>query len=228
MNNRRTVSYTLTTCSFAVRTAVASLFAMGLGMGGCSSTESVGSVDVIALGAKPLLFETDFLTSAYVVKDSEDSFWFSTVPFDALLAHEQGTPLKNAVFLHAQLVWTPKPGLTPLDSTATNLVTRLIVVSDGEVALYGGAAFARPSGEPGTESMELEIAGGTLTMLAKTKGFNDLISPAGLSGTLSAPYAPENANRWRRSLSQFVTNALGESMWVFETKASPRMTLVSR
>jgi hypothetical protein len=76
--------------------------------------------------------------------------------------------------------------------------------------------------------MELEIAGGTLTMLAKTKGFNDLISPAGLSGTLSAPYAPENANRWRRSLSQFVTNALGESMWVFETKASPRMTLVSR
>jgi hypothetical protein len=104
--------------------------------------------------------------------------------------------------------------MTPLDPTATNLVTRVVVVSEGEVGLYGGAAFARPSGEPGSEEMELVVEGGTLSLLSKTKGFHDLLSPVGLTGTFVARHAPDDAGRWRRALAQFVTNALGTSTWV--------------
>jgi hypothetical protein len=62
--------------------------------------------------------------------------------------------------------------------------------------------------------MSLEIEGATLTLLDKTPGFHDLLSPVGLDATLHAPLAPEEANRWRRGVSQFATNALGKSMWV--------------
>lgn len=181
---------------------------------GCSSAEPVGRAEIVALGSSPLLFEREFVVGSYATKESEDSFWFSDVPLDRLLSHTDSAPLTDAVFLHAQLIWLPKPGLTPLDPSATNLVVRVLIVSDGQVGLYGGAGFARIDGEPGEEEVEIEVEGGTLTLLEKTAGFNDLLSPAGFSGTFAARFAPEDAVKWRRALSQFATNAFGKSMWV--------------
>lgn len=189
------------------------------GMHGCSTfdgffEEKPGTVELVALGAKPLLLGRELVSSAYVRKESEDSYWFSDVPFESLLAHERGERLENALFVHAQLLWTPKPGLTPLDSTATNLALRVVVVSGGELGIYGGAGFARPDGDPTVGPMTLAVEGATLTLLERTAGFHDLLSPAGFEATLHAPLAPEEANRWRRGVSQFATNALGKSMWV--------------
>jgi hypothetical protein len=65
--------------------------------------------------------------------------------------------------------------------------------------------------------MSIEVEGATLTLLEKTAGFHDLLSPAGFEASLRAPLAPEEANRWRRGVSQFATNALGKSMWVRDT-----------
>lgn len=183
-------------------------------LAGCAGTETVGRAELVALGSTPLSFEREFVVGAYATKESEDSFWFSDVPLSALLAHSEATPIKDAVFLHAQLIWLPKPGMTPLDPSATNLVVRIVIVSDGEVGLYGGAGFARIDGEPGKERVEISVEGGTLTLLEKTGGFNDLLSPAGFSGTFAADFAPEESARWRRALSQFATNAFGKSMWV--------------
>lgn len=183
-------------------------------LAGCSGNEAVGRAEFVALGSAPLLFEREFIVGSYATRESEDSFWFSDVPLEQLLAHSENTPVKDAVFLHAQLIWIPKPGLTPLDPAATNLVVRALIVSDGEVGLYGGAGFARIDGEPGEERVEIEVEGGTLTLLEKTAGFNDLLSPAGFSGTFAAGFAPEDAAKWRRALSQFATNAFGKSMWV--------------
>jgi hypothetical protein len=197
----------------------AALLSACLFVQGCASIdrffeESPGSVELIGLGARPVFLGRALVAGAYVRKESEDSYWFSDVPFESLLAHERGEPLQDALFVHAQLLWTPKPGLTPLDSTATNLALRVVVVSRGEIGIYGGAGFARPDGDPTVGPMSLEIEGATLTLLDKTPGFHDLLSPVGLDATLHAPLAPEEANRWRRGVSQFATNALGKSMWV--------------
>ena len=180
----------------------------------CSSLESVGEAELVALGSAPLRFETAFREGVYAVRDAEDSFWFSTVPLEALYAHEKGTPLEEAVFLHAQLLWTPEAGKTPVSESATNLVTRVVVVSGGKVGVYGGAAFARLEGERGEGSVELDIRGGTLSLLEHGEGFHDLLSPAGLTAVVRATPSPNDANRWRRAVSQFVTNALGRSTWV--------------
>ncbi|MFM7261284.1 MAG: hypothetical protein ACKO3W_11835 [bacterium] len=195
---------------------------LAISLQGCTSFDGIfeertGEIELVSLGATPLVLGRELVTGAYVRKESEDSYWFSDVPFDALLAHERGTPLENALFVHAQLLWTPKPGLTPLDTTATNLALRVVVVSGGEVGIYGGAGFARPDGDPTVGPMSLEIEGATLTLLEKTGGFHDLLSPAGFDATLRAPLAPDDANRWRRGVSQFATNALGKSMWVNAT-----------
>ena len=189
------------------------------GLSGCSAFDgafdrNVGDVELVALGSRPLILGREMVSASYVRKESEDSFWFADVPLEALLAHEQGTPLKNAMFVHAQLLWYPKPGMTPLDSTATNLTLRVVIVSEGELGIYGGAGFARPKGDPATGPMTLDVEGGTLTLLEKTEGFHDLLSPVGFESTLTAPLAPEVANRWRRTVSQFATNALGRSIWV--------------
>lgn len=206
------------------RVAIATLLFAGA-LQGCSTLdglfkETPGKVELVALGAKPLLLGRELVAAAYVRKESEDSYWFSDVPFEALLAHERGEPLQNALFVHAQLLWTPKPGLTPLDSTATNLALRVVVVSGGELGIYGGAGFARPDGDPTVGPMSIEVEGATLTLLEKTAGFHDLLSPAGFEATLRAPLAPEEANRWRRGVSQFATNALGKSMWVRDSSPS--------
>ena len=189
---------------------------------GCASHETVGEAELVSLGPKRLAFDRAFIECSYASREAEHSFWFSDVPLASLLAHDAGTPLVDGVFLHAQLIWLPLPGRTPLDPTATNLVTRVLIVSNGESGLYGGAAFARLDGEPGDETMTLEIEGGTLTLLEKTDGFVDLLSPVGLDATLTASLRPEEASRWRHALSQFATNAFGRSMWVSAPREDPR------
>lgn len=201
---------------------------IGLGLQGCTGPDTVGRAELVALGSAPLLFEREFVVGSYATKESEDSYWFSDVPLSALLAHTSETPLKDAVFLHAQMIWIPKPGLTPLDPAATNLVVRILIVSDGEVGLYGGAGFARIDGDPGDEKVEIEVEGGTLTLLERTDGFNDLLSPAGFSGTFAANLAPDDASRWRRALSQFATNAFGRSMWVDGSEAGASTDALAR
>lgn len=186
---------------------------------GCRSIPSGGAVEVRALGSAPLELSQEFAEGVFTSLPSEESYWFSDISLegsvDRFVAEfaGEGAERPSAAFLHAQLVWTPEPGKTPLDADATNLVLRLVIVSKGEVGIYGGAAFATPSGGDG-EPRSLAIEGGTLTLLEKTEGFHDLLSPARLTGTLTARLDEGAASRWRRALSQFATNALGRPTWV--------------
>lgn len=193
----------------------------------CAQRGQAGTIELSALGSKPLVLERALQFGHYAQLESEISFWFSDVPFETLATHSATEPMQDAVFLHAQLVWEPEPGRTPLASTATNVVTRVVIVSGGEIGLYGGAAFARPRDAIGDEQLEIVLRGGTLTLLAHTPGFHDLLSPVGLHGTLTASCSTEETNRWRRGVSQLVTNALGRSMWVSNEQSSPTAGLLS-
>lgn len=190
-------------------------------LGGCAGEGVGGRTTLVGLNSRALAFERELSSAAYAVRDAEDSFFFGDVPLSALLEHGSERPLRNAVFVHVQLIWKPKPGMTPVDATATNAVTRVLIVSEGEVGLYGGAGFANLEGEPGEQEIALEIEGGTLTLLERTAGFNDLLSPAEFSAELRAPLAPEESARWRRALAQFATNVFGKSLWVDGREASP-------
>lgn len=177
----------------------------------CTSAQG-GDMRLSALGARRLVLERPVREGVFADLESEYGFWFSDIALDGLSS--TAAPIESAVVVHAQMVWKPEPGRTPLSATATNTVLRVMVVSKGEVGIYGGAGFARPLGELADDVLEIDLKGGTLTLLHATKGFHDLLSPADLTGVLKARRSTEDVQRWRRAASQFATNAMGKSMWV--------------
>lgn len=180
-------------------------------LGACTSGQG-GDMRLSALGARRLVLERPVREGVFADLDSEHGFWFSDIALDGLSTGS--TPIESAVVVHAQMVWKPEPGRTPLSATATNTVLRVMVISRGEVGIYGGAGFARPAGRLDDDVVEIDLTGGTLTLLHATKGFHDLLSPAELTGVLRARRSADDVQRWRRASSQFATNALGKSMWV--------------
>ena len=84
-----------------------------------------------------------------------------------------------------------------MDASATNLTIRHLVAAGPVVGLYGGAGYGRPDGEPGGERFSLRIADSTLRLLAASEGFEDLLSPARLTGRVSATLDAESVARVR-------------------------------
>ena len=147
---------------------------------------------------------------AYRVEAAQTSMYLSDRTLDELLSGD----VQEARILHAQLLWIPKPGTTPVDPTATNVTLRLVLLTDGELGVYGGAGFAWPNGTPGEGPIELDLVGSTLTLLHSTENFRDLLSPVLLLGSMRAPLAPVETLRFRQAASQLVTNKLGETQWI--------------
>ncbi len=183
-------------------------------------TAQGGDIRLSALGARRLVLERPVREGVFADLESEHGFWFSDLSLDGLSS--AAAAIESAVVVHAQMVWKPEPGRTPLSATATNTVLRVMVISKGEVGIYGGAGFARPLGELADDVLEIDLKGGTLTLLHATKGFHDLLSPAELTGVLKARRSTDDVQRWRRASSQFATNAMGKSMWVSDDESPAR------
>jgi hypothetical protein len=179
-----------------------------IALAGCSLFDRPPTMT--SLDAKPVSLELSYLESSYIVQASETSMLFSNVSLQELL---DGPPQTGSV-LHAQILWGPKPGYTPVDPTATNVTLRWIVFSGGEVGVYGGAGFCWPRGTLGKGDYSISIEASTLSLIASTAGFVDLASPASITGTFSATFEPERAIRLRQAVSQLVTDAIGRPYWV--------------
>lgn len=163
-----------------------------------------------ALGPAPATLEGTLPYGSYANLPAEQSFFLSDVPLEAIL--EGG--VQEGQFLHCQLIWLPKPGMTPVDPTSTNVVLRYVVVSEGQVGVYGGGGFAWPRGKPGSAPMSLVVRGSSLALVACTEGFVDPLTPARLTGTIFVDLNETTTRQYRRGVSQIVTDAMGESRWV--------------
>ncbi len=194
----------------------AAVFTCALLQASCISNHASGRVEMISKAENPVRVDMRFEHGSYSVEPSDTSFYLSNLTLEELLEK----PKSDAQILHAQLLWTPKPGATPVDPTATNLTLRLAIFVDGELGIYGGAGFAWPSGSVGEGPVELEIVGSTLTLLQSTEGFRDLLSPVLLVGQISAPLDPVRTLRTRQAASQMVTDRLGRTQWVREALSS--------
>jgi hypothetical protein len=167
-------------------------------------------IRVEGLGESPVRVDGLLPHGAYGSTPSEETAFAGDVPLESLAAGG----VKEAQFLHAELIWVPDAGRTPIGPNVTNVVLRYVIVANGEVGLYGGAGFAWPRGTIGSGPLSLVIVGSSMTLLARTDGFVDLLSPAQLTGTVWVPFAPDKARVYRRGVSQLVTDALGVSRWV--------------
>jgi hypothetical protein len=178
---------------------------------GCSGGGRRGPLRTQSLGDDPVFLSADLPTVVYVHHPDEGtSFLMSDIPVEDLLA---GTAASGQV-IHIELLWKPKAGKTPIVSSATNVRIHHVVLTGGEVGLYGGAGFAMPRGTPGDRRMRLSLYDATVRLLESTEGFHDPLSPARVSGTIDAELDPLLARKIQRAASQLVTNAMGRSMVV--------------
>lgn len=177
---------------------------------GCSITPG-GVVEIAGSGDTAVRLTSTFENGTYAIEPAQTTVVFSDIPYEELA---MGTA-KNGRFLHIEVLWRPKAGRTPVEPSSTNLSIRFVVVSNGEVGVYIGGGFAWiDGGKEADEFIGLEITGASVSLVDKTPGFVDLLSPATLIGELGAQKNAENARATRRAASQFVTNRLGHVRWV--------------
>jgi hypothetical protein len=175
----------------------------GIGMG--------GRVDTVGAGDTAARLASEFPGGTFAIEPAQTTVVFSDIPYEDLA---RGTA-RNGRFLHIEVLWRPRPGRTPIEASSTNLTIRFVVVSEGEVGVYAGGGFGWIDG--GTDmddELGIEITGSSLSLIDKTPGFVDLLSPAEMTGTLGARKNADNARATRRAASQFVTNRLGRVQWV--------------
>lgn len=173
---------------------------------GCASARVSGHLRAESLGVNPVFLDRKFTTSVYAqLNSTETSFYLTDIPLADLLAGNVGT----GMVVHLDLLWVPSAGDTPMDSSATNVSIRYVLFAEGEVGIYGGAGFAMPRGEVGDGTMSLSLRDASLTLLDSTDGFVDLLSPARLTGRLTAKLDLDRSRRLAWAVNQIVTNALG-------------------
>lgn len=194
----------------APRAMLLALLSNFLVFGGCMSAKPSGNLVVSSRAENPVKMPLELSYGAFAKQPAQHSFFLSSVPLEDLMDKK----LSDAIVLHAQLLWQPKPGATPVDPTATNVTLRLLLVTEGEMGLYGGAGFAWPSGDLDEGPASLEIVGSSLTLLDSTEGFRDLLSPVLLLGYAQAPLDSVEALRFRQAASQLATDKLGMTRWV--------------
>ncbi len=172
---------------------------------GCDSVKQVGSMRIQSLDADPVAIDAKYTTAFYAHGGSvESSFILSDVPLEKLLKSK----VSNGHILHVQMLWIPKPGSTPMDSSATNVSLRYIIMSNGELGLYTGAGFAIPQDKMGSDLVEIDLRSASLTLTDSTPGFVDLLTPAKLTGDFTATLNDQRTQQMRSALRRIINSAL--------------------
>ena len=193
--------------SSSLAAVAAALLAVAPGCG----IDMGGRVDTVGAGDTAARLASEFPGGTFAIEPAQTTVVFSDIPYEDLA---RGTA-RNGRFLHIEVLWRPRPGRTPIEASSTNLTIRFVVVSEGEVGVYAGGGFGWIDGGTDTDDeLGIEITGSSLSLIDKTPGFVDLLSPAEMTGTLGARKNADNARATRRAASQFVTNRLGRVQWV--------------
>lgn len=187
--------------------------ACGFPLPGCA--RGVGTLQAHSLGSQPVVLRSDYRVAYFASDDKvSGSFMLSDSPLEDVVDGK----VASGQILHLELLWLPKPGATPMDPSATNATIRHVVISGGEVGLYGGAGFAELRGSLDSDTIDVTLRDASVQLLEATPGFVDLLSPAQLTGTFKAVRHERNTRLLNNAASQMVTNALRKTRYVLNGK----------
>lgn len=106
--------------------------------------------------------------------------------------------------VHIHLFLVPRPGRTPIDSTASSVTIRHVVLANGVMGLYGGGGFMRPSDRPGSPTLGGSIREATLRLVSSTDGFADRLGPTRFSASFKAPRDEGTAGQIAQRLEEVI------------------------
>jgi len=110
-------------------------------------------------------------------------------------------------FIHVHLFLMPKAGKTPIESTASSVTIRYVVLSRGAIGVYGGGGFLLPSGSPGSSTFGGSLSDATMKLINSNSEFHDPLGPSTLSISFRAPLDESLARRMAASLEDFLIKA---------------------
>jgi len=200
-------------CRDAVRrAAVAALLIVLTGCDVLSPQgRSVGELRPVSLAGEAVALPGTFNTAIYTEQlTSERSFYVSDRTVDELISGD----FQTGQLIRIELLWNPHPGKTPLDPSATNVSIRYLVFANGELGVYEGGGFAIAKQSLLSDRMNVALLDAALRLSEATDGFHDLLGPTQLTGKFTATLDPAAAQRLHVTLSQRVTDALGETTLV--------------
>lgn len=184
---------------FALIAVLAALLAAGC-LSGCSRGMFTPTGVRLRSHERPVEFGPVPTAVAYIDRDTNTADIYLTDFSRAELAAD--TPLGDVTgtILHVHMFMRPRPGRTPIETTASTVSFRCAVIAGGQVGVYGGGGFLFPSGEPGDASFGGIIRNASARLLAGTPGFVDRLGAARLDASLNAPRDPALAKLIDRRL----------------------------
>ena len=140
------------------------------------------SIEVHSMGLDRVTLYADYTTIVCTNGfANEGDIWMTDIPMDQIV---DGT-FTTGQIVHLQVLWTPVAGKTPLASTSTNLAIEHYIIANGEVGVYGGGGYCWSRGNP-AQGMRLHIEEATIAIQEQSDGFSDLLTPATMTGHISA------------------------------------------
>lgn len=173
-------------------------------LGGCSF--SGGPLTAHSVEST-LSLELSPTVRAYRALDQNTAdIYLTDIPEPALAL---GTSLEgvSGQIVHLRLFVSPEAGSTPIDQTACSVSIRLVVVSQGEVGIYGGGGFLFPDDDPGSSTLDGNVEQATMKFIASTEHFADRLGPSELSGSVSAPKDAALAQRLSARMDEIASLA---------------------
>lgn len=108
--------------------------------------------------------------------------------------------------------WSPQPGSTPIDQTATNATIQYIIFTGDEnrlAGIYTGAGYAYPDDYLGEDSISVGVWEANLRLTDSTRGFQDLLGQALLRGSIRVHRDDTGVSAGIRKLNVLLRDRLG-------------------
>jgi hypothetical protein len=106
---------------------------------------------------------------------------------ESLLREGGDLSAAQGVIIHVHSFVRPRAGKTPIDPDATTAIARVFILTgDANAGLYAGGGFFLTSDDPKDQTFSGSLRGATLYLSRATPGFEDLLGPSTLEGTLAA------------------------------------------
>jgi hypothetical protein len=115
--------------------------------------------------------------------DLQDLTDFSDLPMDGQI-------------MHIHFFVRPRPGRTPIATTACSATVRHIVLSRGEIGVYTGGGFMLPRGTTGDHRFGGSIDPATLRLSRSTEYFIDALGASTADVSFSASRQDDETRAW--------------------------------
>jgi hypothetical protein len=175
-------------------------------LAGCTGAGGGGATRVGSVSPSGGVMGMNPTTRAYAHQDRNSvDFFLTDLPDSVWLGGADVTGL-NGVIVHVHMFITPRAGRTPISTSASTCSVRVLVLSNGEMGLYGGGGFLTRSGTPGEPALSARVARATVRLTRATSGFEDALGASVFEGGFSCTRDDRGSMLLARAMDALVTS----------------------